>query len=314
MNARDSRGQAAVLTVLFLTVLLGATAMSLDVGSWFKAKRQLQATADAAALAGAQGLPQGTDAATSLAIQYAADNGHTLDASGISFSSNMTTDDTISVQMSAPAPGFFSKLFGLDSVTVGAHAAARTDNINEARFASPIGVNISHPDLSGANCPCFDDPTTLTLDMVGPGGFKLLNIDGSSGGTNPHTLADWMEHGLDAWMPVNTDYYSDPGAKFNDSGMQQALQDNIGKNLLFPVYDRVDKQGSNLYYHVVGWVGFHLTGYDATGNNGTLSGWFTDIIWEGLQGQTGNNNGNGNGNGAGGNADDFGASSVQLVN
>jgi hypothetical protein len=310
MNAKDSRGQAAVLTVLFLTVLLGATAMSLDVGSWFKAKRQLQATADAAALAGAQGLPQGTDAATALAIQYAADNGGALDASGISFSSDLSTDDTISVQMSAPAPGFFSKLFGLNSVTVGAHAAARTDNINEARFAAPIGVNDTHPDLAGPGCPCFDDPTVLTLNMVGPGGFKLLNIDGSTGGTNPHTLAGWMEHGLDAWMPVNADYYSDPGSKFNDSGMQQALQDNLGKVLLFPVYDRVDAQGSNLFYHVIGWVGFHLTDYQVQGNNGTISGWFTNVIWEGLQGQTGNNNGNG----GGGSADDFGASSVQLVN
>jgi hypothetical protein len=306
MNARDSRGQAAVLTVLFLTVLLGATAMSLDVGSWFKAKRQLQATADAAALAGAQGLPQGTGAATALAIQYASDNGGTLDASGISFSTDMTPDDTISVKMSAPAPGFFSKLFGLNTVTVGAHAAARTDNINEARFAAPIGVNVSHPYLSGPGCPCFDQPTTLTLNMVGPGGFKLLNIDGSTGGTNPHTLADWMEHGLDAWMPVNTDYYSDPGSKFNDSGMQQALQDNLQGDLLFPVYDRVDAQGSNLFYHVIGWVGFHLTDKQVQGNGGTISGWFTNVIWEGLQGQTGNNNGN--------NASDFGASSVQLVN
>lgn len=306
MNAKDSRGQAAVLTVLFLTVLLGATAMSLDVGSWFKAKRDLQAQADAAALAGAQGLPQGTGTATALAIQYAADNGGTLTASGVSFSSDLSTNDTISVQMSAPAPGFFSKLFGLNTVTVGAHAAARTDNINEARFAAPIGVNLSHPYLSGAGCPCFDQNTTLSLNMVGPGGFKLLNIDGSSGGTNPHTLANWMESGLDAWMPVNTDYYSDPGSKFNDSGMQQALQDNIGKNLLFPVYDRVDAQGSNLFYHVIGWVGFHLTDHQVQGNGGTISGWFTNVIWEGLQGQTGNNNGN--------NASNFGASSVQLVN
>jgi hypothetical protein len=63
---------------------------------------------------------------------------------------------------------------------------------------------------------------------------------------------------------------------------------------------------------VIGWVGFHLTDHKVQGNGGTLSGWFTDIIWEGLQGQTGNNGGNGNG--GGGNADDFGASSVQLVN
>jgi putative Flp pilus-assembly TadE/G-like protein len=306
MNAKDSRGQAAVLTVLFLTVLLGAAAMSLDVGSWFKAKRDLQAQADAAALAGAQGLPQGTDAATALAIQYATKNGGSLTASGVSFSSDQSTNDTISVQMSAPAPGFFSKLFGLSSVTVGAHAAARTDLFNQARFAAPIGVNVSHPDLSGTNCPCFDDPTTLTLNMVGPGGFKLLNIDGSTGGTNPNTLADWMEHGLDAWMDVNKDYYSDPGSKFNNSGMDQALQDNIGHTLLFPVYDRVDSQGSNLFYHVIGWVGFRLSGYAVQGNGGTISGWFTSVIWKGLQGQTGNNNGN--------NATNFGANSVQLVN
>lgn len=306
MNARDARGQAAVLTVLFLTVLLGATAMSLDVGSWFKAKRDLQRQADAAALAGAQGLPQGTDAATALAVQYAADNGGALDASGISFSSDLTTDDTIAVQMSAPAPGFFSKLFGLNSVTVGAHAAARTDTINEARFAAPIGVNLNHPYLSGQGCPCFDQPTTLTLNMVGPGGFKLLNIDGSTGGTNPNTLAEWMDHGLDAYMAVKKDYYSDPGTKFNNSGMQQALEDNLGKDLLFPVYDRVDAQGSNLFYHVIGWVGFHLTDHTIQGTGGTISGYFTDVIWEGLQGQTGNDNGNG--------AADLGASSVQLVN
>src|SRR5205085_1535658 len=134
----------------------------------------------------------------------------------------------------APAPGFFSKLFGINSVTVGANAAARTDNFNEARFAAPIGVNLGHPDLSGPSCPCFGNPTTLTLGKLGPGGFDLINIDGSRGGTNPHTLEDWMDHGLDAWMPLG-DYYSDAGAKFDSSGMQAALDDNIGKELLFPV-------------------------------------------------------------------------------
>jgi hypothetical protein len=110
-----------------------------------------------------------------------------------------------------------------------------------------------------------------------------------------------MDHGLDAWMPLG-DYYSDPGAKFNSSGMKQALDDNIGKELLFPVYDRIDQQGATLYYHVVGWVGFYLTGYDVHGNNGTIDGHFTEVIWQGIQGSTGPN------------AEDFGARSTQLVN
>ena len=66
----------------------------------------------------------------------------------------------------------------------------------------------------------------------------------------------------------------------------------------------------HLFYHVVGWVGFHLTDHTVQGSGGTISGYFTNVIWEGLQGQTGNN-GNGNNNGS---AADFGASSVQLVN
>ena len=224
MNAKDSRGQAACP---HCSLSHRAARRDRDVSR----RRQLvqgEAAAPGDRRRGRARRRAGASArhrrpATALAIQYAADNGDTLDASGISFSSDMTTDDTISVQMSAPAPGFFSKLFGIGSVTVGAHAAARTDNIDEARFAAPIGVNFSSPGSLRPGCPCFDQQTTLTLGKIGPGGFDLINIDGSRGGTNPNTLADWMLHGLDAWMPLGN-YYSDPGAKFNDSGMQAALQ------------------------------------------------------------------------------------------
>ena len=66
--------RTAILALFALgTVLLGATAVSLDVGSWYHAKRALQAKADAAALAGAQALPLSTSDAQALAIQYAAD-------------------------------------------------------------------------------------------------------------------------------------------------------------------------------------------------------------------------------------------------
>ena len=307
MNARDSRGQAAVLTILFMTVLLGASAMALDVGSWFRAKRALQAQADAAALAGAQALPNSTSDARSFAIQYASTNGGSLSPSDVKFSDSTTStpNDTISVQMKAPAPGFFSKLFGIDSVTVAAHAAARTDTFNQAKYVAPIGVNFSHPLLSGSGCPCFDQMTTLTLDMVGPGGFKLLDIDGSRGGINPSVLAEWITSGLDAWMPLGG-YFSDAGTKFNNTDIQDALQARIGTNLLFPVYDSVQSQGTNLQYHVIGWVGFTLTGFDARGNGGTLSGYFTQVVWTGIQGQTSSGNPTPPAN--------LGAYSVQLIN
>ena len=57
MRTRSDKGQATVLTLVFLVVLLGMAALVLDVGSWYRADRAVQSTADAAALAGAQKLP-----------------------------------------------------------------------------------------------------------------------------------------------------------------------------------------------------------------------------------------------------------------
>ena len=64
----DERGQTFVLTVIFMAMLLGMAALVLDVGSWFREKRQLQSTADAAALAGAR--PSGaTDVGSARSIR-----------------------------------------------------------------------------------------------------------------------------------------------------------------------------------------------------------------------------------------------------
>jgi len=60
MNSRSDRGQATVLTLVFLVVLLGMAALVLDIGSWYRADRATQSTADSAALAGAQALPSST--------------------------------------------------------------------------------------------------------------------------------------------------------------------------------------------------------------------------------------------------------------
>ena len=57
MRKNNNRGQSMVLTVVFMVVLLGFAALVVDVGSWYRAHRSAQATADASALAGAAVLP-----------------------------------------------------------------------------------------------------------------------------------------------------------------------------------------------------------------------------------------------------------------
>ena len=124
MNTRSNRGQATVLTLVFLVVLLGMAALVLDIGSWYRADRDTQSTADSAALAGAQALPTDTGNATTLALQYVTKNGG--GTRRVNFSTSVGTNDTIKVAVKKPAHGIFTKLFGVSSVTVGSNATART--------------------------------------------------------------------------------------------------------------------------------------------------------------------------------------------
>ena len=282
---RSERGQAAVLTVIFLAALLGAVAMVLDVGSWFREQRATQSAADASALAAAQALPENTGMSSALASQYLAGNGG--GAGEFTFSSKTYANDTITVKVERQAPGFFAKLFGIDSVAVHAKASARTGSIDRAQYAAPIAVDRQHPLLNCPNGPCFGTATTLDLKKTGPGAFRLLNLDGSKGGTGGKIDAEWILRGYDGYMPLGW-YGSDPGAAFNDSKFREALDIRRGDELLFPVYDAVQSGGANFEYRVIGWVGFVVTDFEKVkGNNWLVHGYFVRVIWEGIMSESG---------------------------
>ena len=77
------------------------------------------------------------------------------------------------------------------------------------------------------------------------------------------------------------------GNPFSSSNVGAELQSRIGTDLLFPIYRTLKATGSNAEYFIVGWVGFHLTGTDLQGNKEKLYGYFTEVIWQGLQGSSG---------------------------
>jgi Flp pilus assembly protein TadG len=315
MRTRNQNGQATVITVVFLVVLLGMAALVLDVGSWYRAKRSAQSTADAAALAGAQSLPD-TSAARTLAQQYATKNGG-IGSGTVTFSSAQSTNDTITVQVSRPAPGFFSKLFGVRSVTTGGTATARSEVISQARYVAPITVHYKHALLnckgpaSHPTCnPDFGVTTTLNLEDLhqagggsGAGAFGLINLNygDSTGNVGAGTLADWLLHGYDDYLPLGT-YYSAPSANFNNSQFTSALDQVIGKEVLFPVYRLLTGPGSNAKYDIIGWVGFVITSYNTSGSTGKLTGYFSRYVADGVQAGGGNP------------GPDFGAHKVELVN
>lgn len=309
MNSRRNQsGQAFVLTVLFMTALVGMAALVIDLGSWFRAQRELQATADAAALAGAQELPTSTGNANSFAVAYANDNTDGLEAINVTFSTKLETDDTIKVHVTKPAPGFFSKVFGVNSVDLGASATARTGGMQAAKYVAPIVVKDTHPNLNTCGGPCLGPgyETTIPLGDTGaPGAFSLLNLIQDENGTaGASELAAWIKNGYDEYLPIGG-YHSAPGVKFSSNGIQEALAERMNSEnpvMLFPIYDTLTGEGANAEYHIIGWAAFHILGFESHGNEGSISGYFTETIWEGLQTTT-----------AGGGGPSFGARTVQLV-
>jgi putative Flp pilus-assembly TadE/G-like protein len=308
---KNERGQTILLTVLFLVVLMGCAALTLDIGVWYREQRQAQATADAAALAGAQALPADPSDALAWAQQYADSNGGGVAAADITLRNDFATHDTVAVKVTRTAPSFFASIFSFGNVDVHAHAAARAGVPEEVEGAAPIVVNKLHPLLSGPGCPCFHQETTLPLAKTGaPGAFGMVDFDNSGSNGNPD-LADWVQNGFEGMLDLGP-YDSDPGAKFNGGGLTQALDARVGTELLFPVFDTLDQVGSNAQYDVIGWVAFHLDCFglavgstDCTnqnGNNQTLTGYFTRAIWKGLQSKTNKH------------LPDFGLYSVSLVN
>jgi hypothetical protein len=283
-------GQVAVLMAVFFTVLIGGAAMATDVGSWYRADKAAQATADAAALAGAQGLHLSTADASALAEQYATKNGG--GNIEITFGRRVVANDLITVTVSRPAPAYFSKLFGIDEVEVMARATARAGIPSRARGVAPIGVDEQHPMLQ---CRCWGEPTQLSLrNLHDPGGgdaagaFSLVNLDSlyNTGNVGAQTLAEWILDGYDGELPLGI-YRSAPSADFNSGHIRSAINQRLGTELLFPVYRSITEGGSQAEYDVVAWVGFVPTSFTGGGSRGTIHGYFTQVIWQGLADETG---------------------------
>ena len=230
-----------VLVAISMVAICAVAGFAVDVGSWYQAHRSQQAIVDSAALAAVGDLPANTDQATTDAQAYAAKNGGAT--SSISFSTKYLPDDTVTVQTQATAPSHFLGVIGIQSAEVGATAVARADNLGAAYGSAPFGVINTQPELAGSGCPCFGVSTTLDLNKVGPGGFGIINIDGSSGGTSPGTLASWITQGCGCTTAAPVWLNSDPGAKFNSSQVKGAMDQMIGHTLLFPVYDQTQGNG-----------------------------------------------------------------------
>jgi len=191
---RGEGGQAAIMIGLVIVVLIGFSALSVDVGALASDKRDLQNAADAMALAGANELPNSNNAIAT-AEEWATKNG--VDAEDI---------DSITVQPqnlpSVPNPKItvvlrrdheyhLAPVLGIDSSAVEAKAAAIRTSPGGSSGIVPWSVLQSEVDGTAPG-----DLVTLKYDSrdAENGDFGGMSIDG----TGSNDYRDTIKYGSDS--------------------------------------------------------------------------------------------------------------------
>ena len=121
---RDERGGVIIMVALALVVLLGMTALVVDVGGMYLARRQMVNAADAAALAGAHVDNNNEQQARRAAEDFALINGaENFDRNAdVFFSDN---NRVITARTSKNVDFTFAKALGFDATNIGAVASAK---------------------------------------------------------------------------------------------------------------------------------------------------------------------------------------------
>jgi hypothetical protein len=173
-----------------MAVVLGFTALAIDVGLAYEDRRDLQNDVDAAALAGSQHLPVDPATATVRAEEWLKKNAVTDDQiTSITVESTFVSNDTIRVEVDDDFGWIFGRVLGLMNSNIGAHAKARVGTVEGNNEIMPWAI------LQGES-PCLDAAGNAIFGQdcavkVGAGSaitgwYGALDYDGNGGGSNEY--------------------------------------------------------------------------------------------------------------------------------
>lgn len=186
------RGQVLPLVALLIVVLMGFTALAVDVGYDRYEKRVQQTAADSAALAGAAEIPFGN--VTKSAQYDASQNGFTDNTANGKCTVCVTVNNpyngdskAVEVIVSAQHPSFFQRVLGTTSVTVSARAVAKLKDDNGCLyFLAKHLTNFNTSTVNAHNCSIISDgDMQLNNATIDAAGIEIYNFNSAhyAGGT-----------------------------------------------------------------------------------------------------------------------------------
>ncbi|MCL1593985.1 MAG: Tad domain-containing protein [Actinomycetia bacterium] len=282
---RSEGGTVIAFVAIAMVVLLGAVAMSVDVGLIYSERRELQNGADAAALAVAYDCAAG-DCGSSIEQQNRAEEYADANASdGLAWADDVTIDlgaQTVRVHTSTEDPGgdhffdtTFAQIVGFDGLTVGAEATVAWGAL---RSRSTLPIIIS--DCEWDNILAADNLHPRTIVDPGPlpteDGLTTLLFHGSEEPCAP-SPSGFDDSGGFGWLDENAgpcealmvqggevDGRTGAEASKDCKAILDALVETVQ---VIPYYNDLREPGGNRVYTVAGFGAFYITGYRFPGIN-----------------------------------------------
>jgi len=273
-------GVALVLVAFALLVLLGMSALVVDVGALVLEKHRLAVACDAAALAAVQELPAPDSVVRQKAKEYLQDNQVLPSEASISINNN-----EVSVEATRTVDFAFAPVLGFNHSTVRAHAAAKANfgNVNSISGIAPFFI----PDQPLV----FGQEYQLKYSHAnyGPGNFGALALGGPGGGRYRNNI----KYGYDGIISVGDWVTTQPGNMCGPTRQGVTYRINqcshtpkcsidhyhpdCPKIIIVPIVNPTSMQGRSKV-QVVGFGAFLLKGVDGNGINSIVRGYFLETI------------------------------------
>lgn len=182
MVLQSKKGNAVIVVTLAMVALLSTLALVADVGISYAYKNKMQKAVEAAALAGAQELPDNTEGAKAKAQEYLTLNYPECTNYSIRIIKNNTA---IEVKGEAILGYTFAKLMGFYKGKVDAQAKAMIGTISSLRGVKPLGIE---------NKEFVYNQTYILKEGAGDGSSGNYGAI-ALGGTGSRTFEDNMKYG-----------------------------------------------------------------------------------------------------------------------
>lgn len=186
-RGRES-GQTLIVAALVMAVLMGFTALAIDVGLFLEERRDNQNDADAMALAGVQYLPDFPALAVNAARDWGVKNGVAAgDIEEIEVQSKHVANDSIHVELETEFGWIFGRVLGKTSSGVPARATALVGSLGGTNQLMPWALLVGDTDcLTPDGDPIFGATCSVKVGADCchiTGWYGALDYDGTGGGS-----------------------------------------------------------------------------------------------------------------------------------